>query len=127
MKTPKLSTPKLNYVEFAAKDLVATQAFFETVFAWEFTAYGEEYIAFSSRSTGLEGGFYKADLEAKQANGSALMVFLSEDLEETQQSILNAGGEINVPIFEFPGGKRFHFIEPSGNEFAVWIMVDGGN
>ncbi len=112
--------PKLNYVEFAAKDLAATKAFFETVFDWQFTAYGEDYLAFSAESAGLEGGFYQAKLSAKQNEGSALMVFLSDNLKDTQEAIMDAGGEINVPTFEFPGGKRFHFIEPSGNEFAVW-------
>jgi len=51
------------------------------------------------------------------------MVFLSGDLEATQSKVEKAGGKINVPVFEFPGGKRFHFIEPSGNEFAVWIKA----
>ena len=113
-------TVKLDYVEFAAKDLGKTQAFFETVFRWQFTAYGEAYIAFSVESAGLEGGFYQADLQAKQKQGSALLVFLADDLEKVQSAIIAAGGEINVPIFAFPGGQRFHFIEPSGNEFAVW-------
>ena len=116
--------PLLNYVEFPARDFVKTQNFFEQVFAWEFTSYGEEYIAFSAETAGLEGGFYKADLSAKQQQGSALMVFLAEDLEQIQAEIIKAGGEINVPIVEFPGGKRFHFIEPSGNEFAVWTTVE---
>ena len=116
--------PLLNYVEFPVKDFVKTQKFFEQVFAWEFTSYGEEYIAFSAETAGLEGGFYKTDLCAKQQHGSALMVFLAKDLEEIQAEIIKAGGEINVPIFEFPGGKRFHFIEPSGNEFAVWTTVE---
>ena len=111
---------KLDYVEFAASDLKKTQAFFEQVFDWQFTYYGSEYIAFSKDSSGLEGGFYQADLSAKQTEGSALMVFYSEDLKASQSKIEAAGGEINVSIFEFPGGKRFHFIEPSGNEFAVW-------
>lgn len=114
--------PKLNYVEFAVKDLIVSKRFFETVFAWDFTAYGDEYLAFSAESAGLDGGFYQADLNAKQKEGSALMVFLSDNLEETQEAILSAGGEINIPTFEFPGGKRFHFLEPSGNEFAVWAM-----
>ena len=111
---------KLDYVEFAASDFTKTQAFFETVFNWQFTPYGEEYLAFSEKEAGLEGGFYKADLKARQEQGSALAIFLSDDLEQTQTAITQAGGEINVPTFEFPGGKRFHFIEPSGNEFAVW-------
>ena len=114
---------KLNYVEFASKDLKSTQLFFETVFGWEFTTYGDEYIAFSAQSAGLEGGFYQANLKAAQQEGSALMVFLSNDLEKTQTKIVQAGGKINIPVFEFPGGKRFHFIEPNGNEFAVWSRV----
>ena len=111
---------KLDYVEFAAIDFAKTQSFFESVFNWQFTTYGEEYMAFSEKEAGLEGGFYKADLSAKQEQGSALMVFLSDDLEQIKATIVDAGGVINLPVFEFPGGKRFHFIEPSGNEFAVW-------
>lgn len=115
---------KLNYVEFAARDLNKTQRFFETVFDWQFTAYGEAYIAFSAESAGLEGGVYQAELHARQEQGSALLVFLSDDLAGMQAAILKAGGEINVPTFDFPGGQRFHFIEPSGNEFAVWTKSD---
>jgi len=63
--------------------------------------------------------FYRADLQAKQEQGSALLVFLADNLD-VQTEIIAAGGEVNVPVFAFPGGKRFHFIEPSGNEFAVW-------
>jgi predicted enzyme related to lactoylglutathione lyase len=114
--------PQLNYVEFPSKDLALTQDFFETVFGWVFTSYGEDYIAFSAKSAGLEGGFYKSELKSEQQKGSALMVFLSENLEKIQNEIIAAGGVINVAIFQFPGGKRFHFIEPSGNEFAVWSM-----
>ena len=115
---------KLDYVEFAAIDFAKTQAFFESVFNWRFTTYGEEYMAFSEKEAGLEGGFYKADLSAKQEQGSALMVFLSDDLEQIKTIIVDAGGVVNVPVFEFPGGQRFHFIEPSGNEFAVWCKND---
>lgn len=111
---------KLDYVEFASRDLKLTKIFFEQVFGWEFTAYGDNYLAFSKASSGLEGGFYQADLSARQEQGSALLVFYSQDLAASQTKIEAAGGKINVPIFEFPGGKRFHFIEPSGNEFAVW-------
>jgi len=118
-----IKTPTLNYVEFAAIDLQKTQAFFETVFGWEFTAYGDDYLAFSAESAGLEGGFYRADLTALQAQGSALMVFLSDNLDHSQEKIVAAGGEINVPTFAFPGGQRFHFLEPSGNEFAVWAKT----
>jgi len=109
---------KINYVEFAAADLAATKAFFTTVFAWQFTDYGDAYTAFDHQ--GLEGGFYAAQLAASAASGSALIVFYSKSLTETQTKIEAAGGKITQAIFEFPGGRRFHFTEPSGNEFAVW-------
>ena len=109
---------KINYVEFAAKDLNATKLFFSTVFDWEFTDYGTEYTAFAN--AGLDGGFYQADLNAKAESGSALVVFYSKTLETTERKVKAAGGIISTAIFEFPGGRRFHFIEPSGNEFAVW-------
>ena len=109
---------KLNYVEFPAQNLVQTRAFFQQVFNWQFTDYGAEYTAFDNQ--GLEGGFYQSPLAASTNNGSALLVFYSEQLEQTQEKIEAAGGKIIKPIFNFPGGRRFHFREPSGNEFAVW-------
>lgn len=109
---------KLNYVELAAKDLNATKTFFSAVFGWEFTDYGLEYSAFSNQ--GLDGGFYQADACSRTDNGAALLVFYSAQLEETYTKVVGNGGEIVKPIFEFPGGFRFHFTEPSGNEFAVW-------
>ncbi|QDV19628.1 Glyoxalase-like domain protein [Gimesia panareensis] len=109
---------KLNYVEFPARDLSATKTFFETVFGWSFTDYGPEYTAFAN--AGLEGGFYQSDLSSTTTNGSALLVFYSQDLEDTLARVKAAGGEIIKPIFSFPGGRRFQFREPSGNEFGVW-------
>ncbi len=109
---------KLDYVEFAAKDLEATKKFFSAVFAWPFVDYGPEYTAFSNQ--GLNGGFFKADACSQTANGGALLVFYSSDINDTQKRIEAHGGTIVRPIFEFPGGCRFHFTEPSGNEFAVW-------
>lgn len=109
---------KINYVEFAAKDLAATEAFFKAAFGWHFEHYGEEYIAFSN--AGLEGGFYQADLFASSHKGSALIVLYSEDLVATEARIKAAGGDIVQETYSFPGGRRFHFCEPSGNEFAVW-------
>jgi uncharacterized protein len=109
---------KLNYVEMPARDPAATRDFFRTVFAWEFDEFGPDYCAFSGQ--GLDGGFYRSELYSSTQNGSALLVFYSDDLEATQARIEQAGGRIEKPIFEFPGGRRFHFSEPSGNEFAVW-------
>jgi len=109
---------KLNYVEYPARNLAATKAFFTAVFGWAFEDYGPAYVAFSGE--GLDGGFYQADLAASTATGSALLVFYSERLEDTLAKVTAAGGVVVKPIFAFPGGRRFHFTEPSGNEFAVW-------
>lgn len=113
---------KINYVELPAKDLEATKTFFTKVFDWSFADYGSEYIAFSKE--GLDGGFYKSDLSSSTTNGSALIVFYSNDLKTTQSKIIDASGSIIKPIFEFPGGHRFHFSDPNGNEFAVWSDKD---
>ncbi|MGB0467786.1 MAG: VOC family protein [Pontibacterium sp.] len=109
---------KINYVEFPACDLIATKAFFEQAFGWQFQDFGQEYTAFSGQ--GLDGGFYQSELRSETASGAALIVFYSQNIKETQAKIEQAGGEICQPIFAFPGGHRFHFAEPSGNEFAVW-------
>jgi len=92
--------------------------FFSQVFNWAFTDYGPEYTAFSN--AGIDGGFYKSTLTASSENGGALVVFYSETLEETLKKIVQNQGEIIKEIFLFPGGRRFHFTDPSGNEFAVW-------
>ncbi|WP_324186377.1 VOC family protein, partial [Vibrio parahaemolyticus] len=68
----------------------------------------------------LDGGFFKADCCSQTNTGGALLVFYSSDIESTRNKVVQSGGEIIRPIFEFPGGCRFHFLEPSGNEFAVW-------
>ncbi|KPZ58260.1 VOC family protein [Pseudoalteromonas sp. P1-25] len=109
---------KLNYVEFPACDLTATKSFFTNVFNWQFTDYGPEYTAFSGQ--GLDGGFFKAPLKSLTQHGAALLVFYSNDIHATYKKVTLHGGKIIKPIFEFPGGCRFHFTEPSGNEFAVW-------
>jgi len=109
---------KINYVEFHAKDLPATKAFFQAAFGWSFVDYGPEYTAFSNQ--GLDGGFFKSDLVSSPQKGAALVIFYSNQLEATLAKVEKAGGSIVRPIFSFPGGRRFHFTEPSGNEFAVW-------
>ena len=109
---------KINYVEYPATDIAATKAFFADAFAWQFVDYGPDYTSFSDQ--GLDGGFFRSDKCSRVSQGSALVVFYSLDLESIQARVESAGGEIVKPIFSFPGGRRFHFAEPSGNEFAVW-------
>ena len=109
---------KISYVEFPAKNLQLTKDFFSQVFGGSFKDFGPDYAAFSN--AGLDGGFFKAELSSSTASGAALVVFYSNDLEATQEKILKANGVIVKPVFSFPGGRRFHFTEPGGNEFAVW-------
>ena len=113
---------KINYVEFPSRDIEASKAFFASAFGWSFVDYGPEYTAFSNE--GIDGGFYKSELTASSENGGALIVFYSNDLEKTQSKVEKAGGTILKPIFSFPGGRRFHFSDPNGNEYAVWSDVN---
>lgn len=113
---------KINYVEFPARDIKASKVFFEEVFGWSFEDFGPDYTAFSDQ--GVDGGFFTSDQAALTEKGSALIIFYSEQLEITESKIINAGGKIIRPTFSFPGGRRFHFSEPSGNEFAVWSDID---
>jgi len=111
---------KIDYLEYPSHDLALTKAFFENVFSWVFTDYGPEYTAFEEQGLQGGGGFYKSDLTSKSKNGAALAVFYSDDLEVILAKIEAAGGVVVKPVFSFPGGSRFHFEEPGGNEFAVW-------
>ena len=111
---------KINYIELPAQNLIVIKAFYSRVFAFEFTDYGPEYAAFSN--SGLEGGFFKVDtaLASTTKAGSALLVFYSSNLESTLEKVVEAGGQVAKPVFSFPGGRRFHFLDPNGNELAVW-------
>ncbi|GAA0819587.1 VOC family protein [Colwellia sp. D2M02] len=108
----------INYIEFPATNISATKAFFTQAFGWTFEDYGPDYTAFNNQ--GFDGGFFKSELCSSIATGGALIVLLSDDLERSQANVIAAGGVISQEIFSFPGGQRFHFIEPSGNELAVW-------
>lgn len=115
---------KIDYVELPAREMDATKRFFTQVFGWSFTDYGPDYTAFENQ--GLDGGFYRSKQAANPDHGSALIVFYSAALEATQAKVQAAGGVVVKPIFHFPGGRRFHFTDPSGNTFAVWSdPVDG--
>ena len=105
----------IDYVEFKAHNLQQIKEFYTAVFSWTFTDYGTNYIAFTD--SGLSGGF---ELTTDPIVNGVLVVLYHDNLEEVQAKIVEAGGKIVAPIFEFPGGKRFQFLDPSGNELAVW-------
>jgi hypothetical protein len=109
---------KISYLELPSRDIAQTKAFFETVFGWSFQDYGPDYTAYEKQ--GLDCGFYQADMDSRSEQGATLAVFFSDNLEKTLADVKLAGGTIIKDIFDFPGGRRFHFCEPAGNEFAVW-------
>lgn len=108
-------TEQIDYVEVPGGDLFATKAFYSNAFGWGFTNYGEDYAAFDG--AGLDGGL--ASSETATAS-TPLVILKTTDLEDAERRVRAAGGEITVPIFEFPGGRRFHFRDPAGNELGVW-------
>jgi predicted enzyme related to lactoylglutathione lyase len=105
----------INYIEFRAGDLSAIKNFYSKAFGWKFTDYGPDYTSFEH--SGISGGFEKSDEGI--VNG-ALIVLFHKDLEKIKSDIVSAGGTIAKDIFSFPGGRRFHFTDPAGNELAVW-------
>lgn len=105
---------KLDYLEMPGLELGAVKAFYARAFGWRFVDYGPSYAAFDE---GLEGGF-QADPDEAQAR--PLPVLYAHDLEAMVAKVTAAGGAILKPIFTFPGGRRFHFRDPAGNELAVW-------
>ena len=109
---------KIDYVEFPAVDFDAVQSFYEKAFGWTFTDYGPDYRAFTDGK--IDGGFYKSDKQSTTDNGSALVILYAIDLENTRDTVIASGGKIVKDIFSFPGGRRFQFTDPNGNELAVW-------
>ncbi len=108
----------IDYVEFPAEDFDLVQKFYSQIFRWSFTDYGPDYRAFTDEK--LSGGFYRSTLKSTTSSGAALLVLFADDLEALQQEVEANGGKIHKKIFSFPGGRRFHFLDPHGNELAVW-------
>jgi predicted enzyme related to lactoylglutathione lyase len=107
---------RIDYVEIPVTDLPKARRFFERMFGWDFQEWGDEYFSFNDGR--LDGGLRKAD-EAAPASG-VLLVFYSDNLERDVGRVQEFGGTISQEIFPFPGGRRFHFIDPVGTEFAIW-------
>ncbi|MBT8292196.1 MAG: VOC family protein [Eudoraea sp.] len=105
----------ISYIEFKARDLEAVKAFYTAVFNWTFRDYGPTYASFSN--SGLAGGFEQT--EDVITNGT-LVVLYHADLEQMKDKVIRFKGRISKEIFSFPGGRRFHFLDPSGNELAIW-------
>jgi predicted enzyme related to lactoylglutathione lyase len=106
---------QIDYIEFPARDIAATKAFYAGVFEWKFTDYGPDYTSFEDGR--LAGGFARTD---SVKPGGPLVVIYAADLPGMEAKVKAAGGVIVKEIFPFPGGRRFHFADPSGNELSVW-------
>ena len=106
---------RIDYIEFPATDMAATKKFYTATFGWVFTDWGLDYVSFEDGR--MSGGFAK--VPSVSGNGIFVVLYAS-DLKKTEAIVVKNGGKITKPPFEFPGGRRFHFTDPNGNELAVW-------
>lgn len=114
MDAQKLQHEQVQYLEFLSRDLSRAKAFYMQAFDWKFTDYGPEYTAFEGAY--VDGGF----TSGVPVNGTIRVILYSKRLEETRDKVVRAGGRLVKDIFSFPGGRRFHFLDPDGYELAVW-------
>ena len=105
----------INYIEFNVTDIARTKDFYGKAFGWTFTDYGPDYCEFNDGH--MKGGF---DATLPVTSGGPLVVLYGTDLNALSSRIEEAGGKITKPVFDFPGGRRFHFTDPEGYELAVW-------
>jgi len=108
----------VDYVETPSRDLPKTKAFFSELVGWQFTEYGPDYLDYTDGRT--TGGFYRSDKVSSYEGGSTIAVIYTEHLETLRDRAKELGATITRDIFSFPGGRRFHFTEPGGSEFAIW-------
>jgi uncharacterized protein len=114
-QVPVMKKPRLNYVELTVKDGAKSKAFYERAFGWSLTEFSPAYHATTTNDVDLG-----LEADAKAAPRAPLPIVHVDDLEAALTVVTAAGGKITVPIFSFPGGRRFHFLDPSGNELGVW-------
>ena len=108
---------EIDYIEFSVTDMEKAKSFYRAAFDWQFTDYGPEYAGIQKSGGGEAGGFRAV---SDITHGGPLVILYSNDLETTFGRVRDAGGQITQEIFSFPGGRRFHFTDPSENELAVW-------
>ena len=105
---------RINFVELPAHNIGRAKAFYSSVFGWEMTDFGPSYSCTMTGNVdlGIQG-------DTDEASGAPLPVVLVEDLAVAQEAVERAGGAVSKPIFSFPGGRRFHFVDPNGLELAI--------
>ncbi len=107
----------INYIELPVTDMTRSKVFYNAAFGWNYEDYGPDYAAILD--AGVDGGL-DAQSNRKPSADGALVVLYHANVELALDNVQLAGGEITQPIFSFPGGRRFHFTDPNGNELAVW-------
>ena len=108
----------IDYIEMPSTDLGETKRFFSGLLGWSFQDYGPDYIAFDDGR--IAGGFFAAGEAWPTAAACPLVVFYTAELEMSRADVVRLGGEMTRDIFDFPGGRRFHFRAPGTGEFALW-------
>jgi len=108
-------TDKIDYIEFPSTNRTRTSNFFQAAFGWGIVSYGPSYDGLDG--AGIDGGID----QAPERVAATMAIISTEDLDDAERRVVAAGGVITRPQFDFPGGRRFHFREPGGNELAVWI------
>lgn len=111
---------RVDYVEIPVTDLDKTRAFFEALYGWKFQEWGPDYYSFNDGR--LDGGFRRSDEPAPSSG--VLLVFYTDDIDRDYDRVRELGATISQEPFEFPGGRRFHFVEPAGTEFAMWTSTE---
>lgn len=106
---------KIDYIEFPSDNRAASNAFFRAAFGWGMTSYGPDYDGITD--AGIDGGIDQAPGKV----ATTMAIVRTDDLDAAERRVVLAGGVITTPQFDFPGGRRFHFREPGGNELAVWV------
>ena len=129
MSTPE-NNHQIDYIEFATRDVAAAKNFYTAAFGWKFTDYGPDYVSFEDGR--LAGGFFHPRITGGSASdipprSQPMVVIFATKLEDAEARVTAAGGKIVKPSFEFPGGRRFEFTDPTGLMLAVWsdVRADG--
>jgi len=116
MAEPNHINHSIDYIEFTVTDMAKAKAFYSSAFGWKFNDYGPDYAGIQ-KANGESGGLR---IDKIVERGGPLVILYSEDLDKTLKRVVAAGGKISKSPFAFPGGRRFHFEDPSRNELAVW-------
>lgn len=111
-------TDQIDYIEFPSTNRAVTSAFFQAAFGWGITSYGPDYDGINN--AGIDGGID----QAAQKVAATMAVIRTGDLDDAERRVKAAGGTITRAQFDFPGGRRFHFREPGGNEMAVYVASE---